>query len=554
MLTLAKRVGDAVRLAEVVQVLVRHGFADLVQRAKLHEGLPTKLLRSLHLLEAPQGPPDTIGERLRAALTELGPTFVKFGQILSTRPDVMGNQVCQELSRLQDHVAALPFEEMAPVLEEELGGTTGDLFAQFGPEAVAAASLSQVYRAVLKTGEPVAVKIQRPGARRVIDSDLRLIRLIADWVSEHVEESAWFDPVGVVIEFARSLERELDFEVEARVIERFRTNFDDTPEVFVPLTYGDLSAKRVLTMDWVDGVRLDDLEHYAERGCDPKATAVVGCQSVCRQVFEFHLFHADPHPGNILVTHDNQIAFLDYGMAGHLEQTDAAVLADLLYAVVRENAEACVDALCMLTTGEPESRQALEHEVASYIAFEARAIVGGGRVGDGIERMVEILRHNHLQLAPRFSLLLKALATIESVGHQLDPDLDMLPIVQPYVEHLVAARYSPIRLMGEARDGIASLIKLGRRLPGDMDHLLRMLRRGRLKFQHKHDGLDHLTATIDRASNRVTFGMITGSLIVGSSLLIRAGAGAGRVGLALFIIAGVLGLALLISILRSKNY
>ncbi|NIA12764.1 MAG: hypothetical protein GWP08_01695 [Nitrospiraceae bacterium] len=508
----------------------------------------------MHLLEAPKGPPETAGQRLRAALTELGPTFVKLGQILSTRPDVMGNQVCQALSQLQDHVTALPFEQIAPVLEEELGGAADDLFAQFEPEAIAAASLSQVYRAVLKTGEPVAVKIQRPGARRVIDSDLRLIRLIADWVSEHVEESAWFDPVGVVIEFARSIERELDFEVEARVIERFRTNFADTPEVFVPLAYRDLSAKRVLTMDWVDGVRLDALEHYADRQCDPKVIAAIGCQSVCRQVFEFRLFHADPHPGNILITRNNQIAFLDYGMAGHLEGTDAAVLADLLYAVFRENAEACVDALLMLTTGEPESRQALEHEVASYIAFEAQAIVGGGRVGDGIERMVEILRHSHLQLAPRFSLLLKALATIESVAHQLDPHMDMLPIIQPYIKRLVTTRYSPLRLLGEAQEGIASLIKLGRRLPGDLDHLLRMLRRGRLKFQHKHDGLDHLTATVDRASNRIAFGVITGSLIVGSSLLIRAGTGASRVGLALFIIAGVLGVALLISILRSRNY
>jgi len=554
-LTLGQRVGNVVRLSEVVQILVRHGFADLVRRAGLHEGIPAKLLRGMRLIDAPTGEPETVGTRLRAALTELGPTFVKFGQILSTRPDLLGNELCAELSKLQDNVDALPFEEMAPVVNAEAGAEVEELYAEFDKAPVAAASLSQVYRATLKTGEKVAVKIQRPGAEGTVESDLSLMRRIAEWVAEHVDEMDWIDPVGIVDEFARSIRRELDFSIEARLIDRFRQNFDGVASILVPRTYPELSGKRMLTMDWVDGVRVDALDQYAARNCDPKTVAATGCEILCTQVFEHRLFHADPHPGNIFITHDNQIAFLDYGMIGHLERTDAAVLTDVLQALFREDAAAFVEtALTLTTSGEPEDRKALEHEIADFIAFEAQAILRGGEIGQGIELMVDILRRNHLELAPRFSLLLKGLATIEAVGHKLDPEIDMTAIIQPYVERLVAARYSPLRVMMDAHESMVALLKLGRDLPGDLQRLLRMLRNGQLRMQVNHEGLEHLSAVTDRASNRIAFGVITGALIIGSSVLMTTGAAARNVGLAGYVIAGVLGLALAISILRSRNY
>ena len=554
MLALAKQVQDAVRVAEVLQVLVRHGFADLVQWAGLHEGLPARLLRKVRLLETPSGEPETRGQRLRAALTELGPTYVKFGQILSTRPDVVGVDVAQSLSELQDRVKAVPFDAMAAVIEAELGAGVDALFGAFNKDPVAAASLSQVYLATLKSGEAVAVKVQRPGIERVIERDLSLLTRVAEWVAEHVEEIALFDPQGVVEEFARSIRRELDFTIERLVIERFRQNFDGVDDVFVPHVYGDVSSKRVVTMDWVDGARLDALDQYPARNCEAGVVARVGCRVVCQQVFEHHLFHADPHPGNIFITRDNQICFLDYGMVGHLERTDAAILADLLHGVFREDVRCSVDALLMLSTGEPRDREALEHEAADFLAFEGRAIVADGRVGDGIERMVEILRRNRLQLAPRFSLLLKALATIESVAHLLDPAMDVVPIIQSYVEQLVARRYMPHHIMREMQAGMAELMKLGREVPVEVHQLLRMLRRGTLKMQLNHEGLDRLSNVTDRASNRITFGIIAGSIIIGSSLLITTGGGAHPLGIGGFIAAGVLGVSLLVSILRSRNY
>jgi len=552
--SLGKRVGNAVRLAEVIQVLARHGFADLVRRAGLHEGVPARLLRGLRLIEAPTGEPETFGQRLRAVLTALGPTFVKCGQVLSTRPDLLDPEICKELELLQDRVAPLPFEAMRSVIEESLNGSVEEMFAEFNREPVAAASLSQVYRARLKDGRPVAVKARRPGIEAVIEADLELMRSIAEWVSEHVEDLRWYAPQGIVEEFARSIRRELDFSIEAHVIDRFYQNFEDNELVFIPRTYPELSSRQVLTMDWVDGIRLDMVDKYPERDSQPEVVAELGCNIVCEQVFEHRLFHADPHPGNIMLTCENQIAFLDYGMAGHIERTDVAIIADLLHAMFRDDAAACVEAILRLTaTDEPENRSALEHEMAEFIAFEGHAIVSGGQVGRGIDRAIEVLRRHHLELAPRFSLLLKALATIESVGHALDPDMDMVPIIQPYVEDILRQRYSPFQVMSDAQHNFADMMRLGRQLPAEIQQLFRMLRRGRMKIQLNHEKLQNLAAVLDTASNRVTFGVITGSIIIGSSLLMTTDIGARDLGLAGYIIAGVLGVSLLISIIRSKK-
>ncbi|GMU91496.1 MAG: ubiquinone biosynthesis protein UbiB [Candidatus Hydrogenedentota bacterium] len=553
--SLAKRVGDAVRLAEVVQILVRHGFADIVRRLGMHEGLPAKVLRGLHLIDEPIAAPDTIGARLRAAMTELGPTYIKFGQILSTRPDIISPSICDELSRLQDRVEPLPFDQMRSVIEEDLGGRVEVRFAAFDTEPVAAASLSQVYRARTLDGRDVAVKVQRPGVRQVMESDLSLLKTAAEWASEHVSDFEWMDPVGIIEEFERSVARELDFTIEARVIQRFRKNYSGVTTVFVPRVEPDLSGRRVLTMDWIDGARVDALDQYPARNCSPRQVAINGCNALCQQVFEHHLFHADPHPGNILVTRDNQIAFLDYGMAGHLEPMDVHAMADLLRAVFEENSQRCVQALLSFTTtGDADDLASLEHDVAQYIAFEAQTVLGKADVGRALEQVTNLLRRHKLQLSPRFSMLLKAMATIESTAHLLDPTLDFAQIIRPYVENIVMARFSPQQLAHEGQQGLATLLRVGREIPGDVQQLIRTVRRGKLKVQLDHDGLDHLSNVTDRATNRIAFSVIAGSLIVGSSLLIASDVGAKSIGYGGFTIAGALGIALLISILRSKNY
>ena len=553
--TLARRVGDAVRLAEVTRVLWRYGFSDLMARIGIYDSIPAKLLRKLRVITPVGSEPETRGARLRGALVELGPTFVKFGQILSTRPDLIGKPLSDELTDLQDRVTSVPFDTMRAVLVDTLGADETGLFAEFNPEPVASASLSQVYRARLENGTDVAVKLQRPGIRRVIESDLSLIRSIAEWTADHVKDLDWMDPVGTIDEFERSILRELDFTIEARIIDRFRENYRGVEGVFIPQTYPELSGRTVLTIDWVDGVRLDAADKFPARNSNPKVVAARGCDSVCRQIFDYGLFHADPHPGNICVTRNNVIAFLDYGMVGNLERTDVLAMADMLRAILEQDARACVQTLLSFTTaGEVENPEAFEHQISEYLAFEAQAIVAGGEVGKAIEQLTNVLRRHQLQFAPRFSLLMKSLATIESTGHALDPNLDIVPILKPYVERIILERYAPMNLLKEGRRHLFSVARLWAEIPTDVRILLRMLRRGRLKITMNHEGLEHLTNVTDRASNRITFGLIAGSLIVGSSLLMFQGAGSWIIGASGFIGAGVLGLALLISILRSKNF
>ncbi|NUM89191.1 MAG: phosphotransferase [Bdellovibrionales bacterium] len=268
-----------------------------------------------------------------------------------------------------------------------------------------------------------------------------------------------------------------------------------------------------------------------------------------------HLFHADPHPGNILVTRNDQIAFLDYGMVGHLEPTDVYAMADLLRAVFEEDSQRCVEALLTFTvSGEIEDRAELEHDVAEYIAFEARSVLGRASVGKALEQVTNILRRHKLQLAPRFSMLLKAMATIESSAKVLDPTMDMAPILRPYVERIVMQRFSPQHLAKEGQRTLGTILRIGKEIPGDIQQLIRTARKGRLRVHLDHEGLDHLAGVTDRASNRIAFSVIAGSLIVGSSLLLSSDFGAKSLGFAGFTIAGVLGILLLISILRSRNY
>lgn len=551
---LARRVGNAVRLAEVVQILVKHGFADAIQRLGISGSLPTRMARRLLGREEPKSAPETIGARLRASLTELGPTFVKFGQILSTRPEIVGNAIAMELSVLQDRVPPVSFKEVEAALERAVGGPLEEVYAEFDQTPIASASLSQVYRARLHDGAAVAVKVQRPQVYGVVRSDLNLLRSLAEWVVEHVEDFDWMDPVGTVDEFERSILRELDFTIEASIIERFAADFADTDTVFVPEVYRDISDDSILVMDWVDGVRIDDINQFPGRNCDPKQVAVNGCEMINRQVFEHRLFHADPHPGNIFVMRDNVIAFLDFGMVGHLERGDAASMVDLLRSVFEEDASACVRSLLMLTTTpDPQDPVGLEHEVSDFIAFRARTVIGGGRLGETIETLTEILHRHQLQLSPRFSLLLKSLATIESTARALDPDLDIIPIMQPYVERIIAERYDPKAIAVDLqRQGLA-FVRLARNLPQDVHDLVGMARRGKLKVQLEHEELGKIARVTDRAGSRIAIGIVIAALILGSSVVLASGIGYSTLAFAGFAAAGAVVTLLLASMLRSPG-
>ncbi len=549
---LSKRAGNMVRLGEVVHVLVSNGFAHLVHANGLSEGLPAKLLTELSLLEKREESQklETVGLRLCRVFSQLGPTFVKLGQILATRPDLLDAKICSELEELQDRAPTVEFAEVRPQLESELGRPISEAFQSFDETPIAAASISQVYKATRKDGTPVAVKVQRPGIFEVIEADLSLLRALAGWIGKD-GTLGLSDPESTVDEFARSIRRELDFDQERRVLERFRSNFVEENRIVIPQVYPDTSSRRVLTMSWIDGVRVDNRAQYEQLGADPKVIARLGCEIICRQVFEHRFFHADPHPGNIILTKGAQIAFLDYGMVGHLGLSDVEAMADLLRAVMEQDAETCVRITRDFTTsGYLEDPRTLQHEIAEYLAFEAQAVVDQGRVGEAIQKLTDILRRYRLELAPRFGLLLKSLATIESTAHALDPDLQIVPILQPFIETLFLNRLSPAEIASRTHGEMMSAFRSVRSLPDDVKVIASQIRRGKLSVNHQVQGMRELSEVIDRAASRMSFALVMSSLVIGSSWLLASNVVADNLGRIGLIIAIVIGAGLTVSMLR----
>ena len=547
------------RLAEIVRVLVRHGFGEVVARLHLLDAVPARLAAGLRLTPSADKHHASRGERLRAVLVELGPTYVKLGQVLSTRPDLIPPDICADLEALQDHVPPVRSEEATRVILDELGRPPSELFATFDETPVASASISQVHRATLEDGADVAVKVQRPGIATVIEADIELLGAVAEWIVARGIRTPGFDPVGTVREFARSMRRELDFLHEARTAERFARNFSECDFVRFPAVHSELSTGRVLTMEWITGVSLRDVDELRRQGCDLHRIARNGVDVVLRQIFEHGLFHGDPHPGNIFVLPGDVVCLLDYGMVGHVTREDTEHFADLLWAVLRKDAAQATSAVLELATPSANiDRQALQRDIHEFIEFDVDRILEGLAFGEALNRVVGILRHHRLVLPARYTLLIKAMATAEQVGRELDPSLDIAAEMRPYVERLLKRRYSPRRMFGDLSRVMRETLALGRSLPGDVRELLGSFKREGFKVALRQEDIHRLTDAHERSSNRVTFGMIIGALIIGSSTLMQISSGPSLLGLPVlglvgYLLAAVLGLGMVFSMWRSRR-
>ncbi len=416
-----------------------------------------------------------------------------------------------------------------------------------------------MHRATLPDGRPVAVKVQRPGAAAMIEADLGLLHFAAHWIHEHASLDTWIDPIAVVREFERSIRRELDFRTELRHIKLFRKNFADEPMVHVPEPFPAYSSRRILTMEWIEGTPVSDVESLKRQGMNPKVIAVNGARAILKQIFEDGFFHADPHPGNIFILPDEVVCFLDYGMAASLDPADVDATAEMLTALFTNNASRIVKVALRITgTRGKVDRGALERDIREYLSLESEDIIKGLHFGEGVKRVTELMHQHNLVFSPRFTLLLKSLATIEQVGHNLDPNFDMVPVTKPYIKRLIRRRYSVRRIMADLRETLTEAFTFGRALPGELRETFAMLKEGELKVIFQHRGLEHLIHVMDRASNRIAFSVIIGALIVGSSLIMQTGRGpilwgAPAIGLIGYFVAAIFGLWLVISIIRSRK-
>ncbi len=541
------------RLSEIAQVAVRHGFGYFFERHRITDVLPWSARG-----ESQPELGSERGRRLRELLDELGPTFVKFGQLLSMRPDVVPPDIVAELRGLQDDVRPFPFEQARLVVEADLGLTLEQAFLRFDEVPIAAASIGQVHRATLPNGDEVVVKVQRPDAPRQVESDLALLYQAARLIRERVRALDFIDAHALVDEFARSIRQELDYRLEARNAELFRRTFEGSELVRIPKLYRDYSATRILTLEFLDGVQLADLE-LDERALDERRELAYRItETWMEMIFRHGVFHADPHPANILVLEGARIGLVDFGLVGKLTDADMGKLTALFVDAATENVDAIPRRLADLGLRYPKEREE-EFRAALRELFYRYYGVGLAEI-DPIGVMREgfaLIYAMNLRLPTRFVLLDKTLATLGSVGIELYPGFNVFEVARPYARALMLERFAPGRVAARATKEGRELLGIARDLPYQVHDVLQEMRDGQIEVGFVHKGLDDFMHKLDVAINRIVVALVVAGGLLGSSLIgIFATNGPQLFGVhALsvigFLLSGALGVWLLWGVVRS---
>lgn len=543
------------RYRQIAEVLVRHGLGFIVGIVGLERFLPFP--RGLLGLPAPPGAPSPPA-RLRMALEELGTTFIKLGQILSTRADLLPPDYQTELARLQDQAPPVPTEIIRDILTEELGRPIEEVFASFDPVPLAAASIGQVHGATLRDGTEVVVKVRRPGVAEQVQEDLEILQNLAATASRHWEPAEEYDVVGLAQEFAQTLDAELDYLREGRNAERFAANFAGDKVLHVPRVFWDATTSRVLTLERIRGIKINDTRALREAQVDRALLAERAAKIILQMVFEDGFFHADPHPGNFFIEPGGRIGLVDYGMVGTVDERTQRQLVEILLAVASEDADRVVDELFALGVARLRAtrsvlRRDLDHLFARYYGRSFEEI----EIGPLLDDMLGLIRRHHLHLPPSLALLMKTFVMNEGLGRQLDPSFALTTVLVPYAQRLILRQYSPA--LWAKRLGRASLdaARLGVELPEQLRRIIGEVERGGLEVGMRPEGFDPLVSRLERLGNRIILGIIAAAFVNGLAVLMSVyrppgwDQWAGAVFGMGFLFAAVLGIYLAWSILRS---
>jgi ubiquinone biosynthesis protein len=544
LLRIPQTVRNLQRLREIAAVLVKYGWGDLVPRLGLVGGIERARRRLTGSTPDPAAEAFTTEQRIRMAFEELGPTFIKLGQVLATRPDLIPMSLVEELRLLQDRVPPFPGEDAKREIELQLGRPVEQLFARFDVVPLAAASIAQVHRATLQDGTEVVVKVRRPHLETQIARDLDVLTSLAGLLEDNVPESRQFSPRAIADEFRRSIWREIDLTREARNIERFARNFRGDRTVHVLRNYPELSGKAVLTLEFIDGMKASDVAAIEAAGIDRSDLARRGVEFVVKQIFEHGFFHADPHPGNIFVLADGRIAPIDMGMMGQLDRDLRDALLELLVGVLLGDGGKIVALFRRLELVDESAdlgalRRDAQEMIDTYNALPLEEVDIGAFIGE----LFEVLARHHVLVPPELLLTGKALATVEGVARTLDPRLDPMQAMRPQVLRAYLQRLADPRFL--ARDAIRTgeeTVTMLATLPRELTAIVTALRSGRLKIPTEIEGFARAELERARSANRVSLSLLVSALIVGSAILLAAGGGPSILGLPANGILGVLGL------------
>jgi ubiquinone biosynthesis protein len=538
------------RLKEILTAFVKYGFADIV-------GLLDLPGRHLADRVMDVDPDLTPYERFRMALDQLGPTFVKFGQVMSLRSDLLPKPLIEELQKLQDDAAPVDVESIKAVIRDNVDQPWERLFHSFDERPLAAASLSQVHRAVLRDGAmEVALKVQRPDIESNINRDLSILESVAEQMHARIPEMQTYELPRLVKLIRKSLERELDFQREARYVQIARGHMRGLEGIHVPKAFLQLSTPQLLVMEYIRGQNLRTMDRDLLE--DPMALARNGLHATVKQLFEVGFFHADPHPGNVLISNGNTINLLDWGMVGRLTSGDRHEVVDLIAAIVERDSRRLVDTLLTITIGGVDiDRRALERDLLDVLDSHLVDSLSELRLGQLVLDVTEIIRKYHLQIPTDLFMMIKALVTAEGTVQLINPEMDLVTEMRPHLKRLASQRFSPQSIWRGARAFLLKMAAAPTRFPKRIGDIVEKMEQGRLRIGFEHRNLGGLQTTLEKIFSRLTMGIILGAMVIGSSLIITTGIppiiyGYPLLGLAGYLISAVLGLWLIFDILHNR--
>lgn len=554
-LKLNRNIRSIRRYLNIVRVLSSYGFDHVLEML----GLSDMVARSKRMFRHDNADIArlTAAERMRLALEELGPTFIKLGQLLSTRPDIIPSAFVHEFEKLQDSVPSFSFLELKSQVERELGGAAESFYAEIAPTSLAAASIAQVHRARLASGENVVIKVRRPGVVELVESDINGLMGLAHLAERHMSVSEIYDPVGVVREFARSIRREMDFTREGHTIEKFRDNFKGTQWMYFPQVFWEQTSRGVLTLEYVEGIKVSDLESLDQAGLDRKLIARRGADAFLEMVLNHGFFHGDPHPGNVMILPDNVICLLDYGIVGRLDDELKNFLSDILFAIVNRDMDEVISLLLFAgDISDTLNVRSLKRDLANFIDSYYEIPLQEIEVGRMLMEFIEIITLYNIRIQPDLMLLTKSLIIIEGMGRNLDPAFNMVEHLRPFMEKALRHKFSPRRISRDINSILLSYVNLARNLPRDLKEIVNRINRNKFKIDLEHRGLDKFTTDFDRSINRLSSSMILAALIIGSSIIMQTDKGPQLLGFPMlaflgYTVAGLIGLWLVYAIIRS---
>ncbi|MBI4684828.1 MAG: AarF/ABC1/UbiB kinase family protein [Nitrospirae bacterium] len=548
------------RVGQIVNVFWKYEFGYIIDQIRLNRFVPLRK----RLKAFGQWPPvkgQTIPERLRMAFTELGPSFIKLAQLLSARPDLITVQYANEFKKLQDKVPQFPSEEAKKIIEEETHFRINQIFSNFQDEPIAAASIAQVHHGVLFDGSDVIIKVQRPNIEEQIETDINILTTIAQLMEKYIPESRFFNPIGIVEEFSKTVRKELDFFEEAKNSYRFKKNFEGNPDVYIPRIHGKFTTGKVLVMERIEGVRIDDIAAIEAQGLDRKNLAKIGVNAYFKMTLEDGFFHADPHPGNIFAMPTGQIGFMDFGIVGRVTDEMKETMANTFLALINKDFDRLIDQYIELGLVPDEIdliafRKGFKADLVDFLEPMYGLTLKDINFSEYMDTVTHLAIKHNMKIPSDLLLVNKAMLILENIGRELDPNFDFTAAAEPYASKLVREKFSPSRIYEKTKRNIEEITDFVALFPRQMKQIVRKVLKDDIHFKLTHIGLERFIRDMDKSSNRISFSMIVSSVILSSAIMHATGVGPKIFGVSIlallaFGFASLLGIWLIISIIRS---